>query len=145
LHARDRRERDRGQALVEFALVIPIFLLIVLGLFDLGRAVFYHTTLSNASREAVRVGIVDQNANAIRTRALEASGGVMSVSSGDVVISHLNPDLSSGGTCSTAPYDIGCVVKVEMTHEFQPATPFVPTLSLHAETHQSIERKYTSP
>lgn len=137
--------KDRGQALVEFALIVPIFLLVVLGLFDLGRAVFYHSTLSNASREAVRVGIVDQNATAIRTRAVEAAGGVMPITAADVVITHLNSDLSSGGTCSTAPYEIGCVVRVEVTHMFQPATPFVGPLTLHAETHQSIERRYASP
>src|SRR5690242_1109390 len=55
-----RRNRSRGQALMEFALVIPIFLLIVVALFDLGRAVFSYNTLTNAAREGARFAIVNQ-------------------------------------------------------------------------------------
>lgn len=48
---------QRGQTTVEFALIaIPLFLLVV-GLFDLGRAVFHHHMLSNAVREGAREGI----------------------------------------------------------------------------------------
>ena len=48
--SRIRRRLERGQALVEFALVIPIFLLMLVALFDLGRAVFAYNTLTNAAR-----------------------------------------------------------------------------------------------
>jgi Flp pilus assembly protein TadG len=44
------RRRTAGQSMVEFALVLPIFLLIVLGLVDLGRAVFSYTSITNAAR-----------------------------------------------------------------------------------------------
>jgi Flp pilus assembly protein TadG len=47
-----------GQTLVEFALILPVFLLLVLGFFDLGRAVFYYSSLSNAVREGTRDGVV---------------------------------------------------------------------------------------
>jgi hypothetical protein len=47
-----------GQTLVEFALILPIFLLLVLGFFDLGRAVFYYSSLSNAVREGTRDAVV---------------------------------------------------------------------------------------
>lgn len=141
---RSRRDSP-GQALVEFALVVPIFLLVVLGLFDMGRAVFYYSTISNASREAVRLGIVDQNTGDIQQEAVDLASGVMPITLADVTVQYLNPDLTSGGTCSTAPYDVGCVVRVEVQHSFQPATPFVGVLSLSAETHQPIERRYASP
>jgi Flp pilus assembly protein TadG len=49
---------ERGQALVEFAHVLPIFLLLIVGLFDLGRAVFQLTTLAFAAREGTRYAIV---------------------------------------------------------------------------------------
>ena len=89
-----RRPRTRGQSLVEFALIIPIFLLIVLGLFDMGRAVFYYSTISNASREAVRLGIVDQNTLDVRQEAVDAASGVMPIELADVSVEYLNPDLS---------------------------------------------------
>jgi Flp pilus assembly protein TadG len=48
----------RGQSMIEFALVLPIFLLIVFGLFDIGRIVFLKVELENAVREGARTGRV---------------------------------------------------------------------------------------
>ena len=50
----------RGQSLVEFALVLPLFIIILVGIFDFGRAIFAYSTLNNASREAARQAVVDQ-------------------------------------------------------------------------------------
>ena len=52
-----------GQSLLEFALIFPLVALLVIGFFDLGRAVFYYSSLSNAVREASRDGIVMAYAN----------------------------------------------------------------------------------
>jgi hypothetical protein len=54
-----RRTRRTGQALVEFALVIPIFLLMLFGLIDMGRFVFMSSTLSQAAREGARLAAVE--------------------------------------------------------------------------------------
>ena len=53
-----RRSKPRGQAMVEFALVFPIFILLLVGMFDLGRVVWVNDTLATAAREAVRYAIV---------------------------------------------------------------------------------------
>jgi Flp pilus assembly protein TadG len=53
-----RADRSRGQAMVEFALVIPVFILLMVGLFDLGRVVWVNDTLATAAREAARYAIV---------------------------------------------------------------------------------------
>ena len=52
--------RERGQGLVEFALVFPVFILLLLGIFDLGRAVYAYNTIGDAAREGARVAIVNQ-------------------------------------------------------------------------------------
>jgi Flp pilus assembly protein TadG len=44
-----------GQTLVEFALVFPIFILVLCGLIDMGRAVYSNNTLAQAAREATRL------------------------------------------------------------------------------------------
>jgi Flp pilus assembly protein TadG len=54
-----RRPPTRGQALVEFALTLPIFLLLIFGLIDMGRFVFGQSTLSQAAREGARLGAVE--------------------------------------------------------------------------------------
>ena len=45
-----------GQALVEFALVLPIFLLLLFGLIDVGRLVYTWNALNQAAREGARYG-----------------------------------------------------------------------------------------
>ena len=49
---------ERAQSLVEFALVLPIFLLVVTGIFDVARAVWQENTLAYAAREGTRYAIV---------------------------------------------------------------------------------------
>ena len=48
-----------GQALVEFALVLPIFLVAIFGLIDVGRLVYQHSVLSQAAREGARLAAVE--------------------------------------------------------------------------------------
>jgi Flp pilus assembly protein TadG len=53
-----RRVSRRGAAAVEAAIVLPVFLLIVLGVIDLGAAVFRYNTLSQAARHGARQAMV---------------------------------------------------------------------------------------
>ena len=48
----------RGQSLVEFALVIPILIIIVLGILEFGNLWFTMNTMSGAAREGVRIAAV---------------------------------------------------------------------------------------
>jgi hypothetical protein len=50
------RGRQRGQGLVEFALVVPIFLLLLLSMVDFGFAFYTSLTIEYATREGARVG-----------------------------------------------------------------------------------------
>jgi Flp pilus assembly protein TadG len=58
LGRRRRHPRTRGQALVETALVLPIFLLLMMTLFDFGRVIYAQNTINQDAREGVRKGIV---------------------------------------------------------------------------------------
>lgn len=58
IHRRARSRRSRGQALVEFALVAPLFFLLVFAIIEAGRFILYYETLSNATREGARYAIV---------------------------------------------------------------------------------------
>jgi Flp pilus assembly protein TadG len=48
-------ERERGQGIVEFAIVLPVFVFALFGLFDVGRLVYVNSALSQAAREGARV------------------------------------------------------------------------------------------
>jgi Flp pilus assembly protein TadG len=55
------RQDDRGAAAVEFALVAPLLLLMVLGIAEFGRAFHIQASLSQAAREGVRVMALQNN------------------------------------------------------------------------------------
>jgi len=47
-----------GQTLIEFSLLFPLLLLLVIGLFEIGRVIFYYAVLNNAVREGTRYAVV---------------------------------------------------------------------------------------
>lgn len=51
-----QKGRSKAQSMVEFALVLPILLMIVYGLLEVGRLIFIYSTVVSASREAARYG-----------------------------------------------------------------------------------------
>lgn len=63
------RPGSRGQAMVEFALVLPLFLLLLFAFIDVGRYVYSTTAYGQAAREGARWGSVEQ-------WAFECPGGV---------------------------------------------------------------------
>ena len=58
---------QRSQALIEFALISPVLLLLLFGIIDIGRAVFYYDTLGHAAREGARSAV--QASNRLPTNA----------------------------------------------------------------------------
>ena len=75
------RKRHRGQqsqALIEFALISPILLLLIFGIIDIGRAVFYYDTLNHAAREGARAAAKAQT-------TLPTNAAVLSAVVGQVV------------------------------------------------------------
>jgi len=55
---RRRRRPGAGQALLEFALILPLFLIMLMGVIDVGRAIWAQNSLSSAAREGARFAIV---------------------------------------------------------------------------------------
>lgn len=49
-------KEQKGQSLVEFALVLPLLLVLVCGIVDLGRLLFAYSSLNMTNQEAVRMG-----------------------------------------------------------------------------------------
>jgi Flp pilus assembly protein TadG len=91
-----RWRRDEGaQSIVEFALVLPIFLLVVFGIIDLARAVWEENELAFAAREGTRWAIVHGS-----TAAVRAGPGSVSYSAGP-------PSSDTGVTAAVTNYTIG--------------------------------------
>lgn len=58
VRGRKGRDGQKGQALVEFALVVPVLLILFLGIMEFGLLMYNQQIITNASREGARYGIV---------------------------------------------------------------------------------------
>lgn len=115
----------KGQSIVEFALVLPLILLLVFGFMDLGRAVYYYSAIGNAAREGARYASVrplDLQSDA------DDQNEVIAIVKNYAVSVGLESDKI---TFPSAPTDY---VTVKVTYDFVPVTPFVNTLSLQSES-----------
>ena len=136
-----RRARDaRGQSLVEFALVIPIILLVIVGFFEIGRAVFAYNTLANAARQGARVATVNQLADVTECNAMWPiddpyephwsirgcailAAKTLGITTANVSVSYAAPP-DTTLTCSPTLH-VGCIASVTVTYYYSVATPFV--------------------
>ena len=109
----------RGQAVVEFALVLPLFLLLVFGALELGRALLRLHLLNNVAREGARVGTlpgnVEQDVTSKVNSFLTANG--MQTGTWTTTISVTDSDgVPRSGGLSDAQQ--GDQVDVTITHNF---------------------------
>jgi Flp pilus assembly protein TadG len=61
---------EKGQSLVEFSLVLPILLLLLFGIVDLGRAFHVYLTMDHAGREAARAASIGKDDATIKNTAV---------------------------------------------------------------------------
>jgi Flp pilus assembly protein TadG len=124
----------RGQSLVEFALIVPIFVLVLVGIFDVGRAVFAFNTINQAAREAARLAIIDQTISHVKDEAVQSSVS-LGVQADDVVVDfrgRFTPDIP--GSCAAAAADpndksiVDCFAVVTVQYQWDAATPFLGAL-----------------
>ncbi len=107
------RRTDCGAAAIEFALVLPILLLLVCGIVDFGRAYNAQITLTNAARESVRVWALGGTQAQATTRASEAAVGLT----------------VTGVTFSSSTCPFGTPATVTVTAAFEYLTPFIADLA----------------
>jgi Flp pilus assembly protein TadG len=101
---------ERGAVSVEFALLAPVLVLLLLGIMEFGRAYNAQVTLSSAAREGVRVMAIANSPAAARTAARNASAA-------------LNPGLADANiTISPATCATGAQVTLTITYSLSTMT-----------------------
>jgi len=106
-------DRQRGQGIVEFLLVLPLLLIVAVGVLDLGRIFFGLITVSNASREGARYlsfnpkDISNPSGPFYDTKQAavdEAVGSIISLTPANVtaMCSPTTTDLNGDQTCATS-------------------------------------------
>ena len=125
-----------GQSLVEFALLLPIMVIFLMVIFDLGRAAYYYSAIHNAAREGARQGAVRWYDASIST---DIRNSVERLTAGlnadEITISTSWLDLDSNGTNET--------VRVIVTYQFQTATPVLTRLLGQAGNELTLSSRAT--
>jgi len=90
--ARRRRASDRGSAAVEFALVLPLFLMILFGIIEYGWMFYQQFNLASAVRDGLRQGVtVSQSASpdprALAVKVAQADLLAMGIPTADAAVS----------------------------------------------------------
>lgn len=121
----------RGQSLVEFALLLPLLILILVGVLDLGRAFNSYIVITNAARNGAYYGSMNpSDSTGIVQRVLgETQGSGVTLTSDNVTV-------TSGGT-------VGTPVQVTVRYDFHMLTSFLPglqTIHLASQTEMMIVR-----
>jgi Flp pilus assembly protein TadG len=119
---RQLASRQRGQALAEFALVVPVLSIILFGLTELGLMLNDQVTITNASRNGARVAAINAGSqSAVNTAVTDATSGSSSLIDCPVA----TPTVSAYSGQTT---DDGWTVTVSCT--YTPITPLSPLFRL---------------
>jgi Flp pilus assembly protein TadG len=143
------QSKERAQAIVEFAIVLPILLMLLVGILEVGRMIFMYSAVNNASREAARyasaVGLADggtynkfQYCSEIRNVA-RRSAFFVTLADGDIDINYDEGSASVGTPFDSCPagttadtsieVDSGNRVTVTVRAEYAPMINLIPISS----------------
>jgi Flp pilus assembly protein TadG len=98
---RPARWREHGAELIEFAIVVPLLILLLAGIFDFGMMFRTYEAVTNAAREGARVGVLPGYADAdvqARVDAYMAASGLP----GPYTVSVANTSVATGAGTFTA-------------------------------------------
>lgn len=118
-----QRRSQRGQSLVEFALVLPILLILLLGIVDFGMGLRAYVTLTNATREGARFAAVGNPAG---TYPADCTGSFSDSAVGRVCTTLSGLDLDGVQTVSVVYPDgqlPGHSVVVSADYQYEFITP----------------------
>jgi Flp pilus assembly protein TadG len=126
---------ERGVAMVEFALILPVFLIIVAGLLAFGRIFFYWLEANHQANEAVRWAVVDRNPYAVPLQQHIHDEGTTEFANNVAVCI----DFPEGDTLSTVAVGDAVRVRVQMPFDVIPLLG-IGTVTIRGSATQRLER-----
>lgn len=152
-----KSRKEIAQGMVEFAMTLPILLMLLFGIIEFGRLLFFYSVAVTSAREAARYGSAAgyavgstayfQDCDGIRSAALRV-GNLVGLQNNATDIDIRYDDGPTGGPVGagcpvggTGPQlDLGKRIKVTVTANFQPIVPIVnvPAIILQSEANRTI-------
>ena len=125
-----RREQSnrRGAAVVEAAVVLPVFLLILFGMIEFGRALMVNQVLTTAARDACRLAIIGGSSNSEVKQAVKDTVNLtLGLAAADVAVTVSVTAKNGGSVADVASAQQGdlCAIQVQVPYDkcswFSPA------------------------
>lgn len=119
--------RERGQSLIEFAMVMPFLVVFIFVMVDLGVLFGRYNTINHAAAEGARLGAIGGGTTAILDRIRGQSGGDLDAL-GNCGANDVCAQLVTGPNAES-PGQVGSSIRVRVDHPFQPFLSQLPFLS----------------
>ena len=139
---RRRREKgEKGQALVEFALLIPIFLIMVFSIVDFGMGFYSWITVTNSAREGARLGAVHATTEKIIKRVEDTTTLINEDTNMEVFVTNAADAGGQPGQSVVVrvDYDYDLITPVASLVAFLSGDIIGPTLTLSSTAEMRLE------
>ncbi len=105
---RTSRGKRLGAAVVEFAVVAPLFFLLVFGMVEFGRMVMIQQVITNASREGARKAVLDgaTSSNVKSAVVTYMTNGSVTIATSNVTINPSDPTTAAAGSPVTVTISV---------------------------------------
>jgi hypothetical protein len=130
-----KRKQESAQGMVEFALILPILLLVILGIVEFGRLLFFYSSVTSASREGARYGAavgevsagVDRYEDCAGIRdAARRAGTFARLEDADIIIQYDDGvNLKDSACPPTSTIGLADRIVITVVGNFQPITPII--------------------
>ena len=134
---RARGRGERGQSLVEFALLLPIFLILLFAIVDFGLGLNAWITITNSAREGARAGAVGADAATITQKVQDTSGAL---DMDKLTVTVTNAQGQPGGSVVVdVDYQYDLITPLSALMEFVSGNTIGPTLNLSSTADMRLE------
>ena len=121
-----RYSQQHGQSMIEFALILPLMVLVIAGIFDLGRAFFAYVAISNAAREGARLDtfwpdtttIAEINTTVTTEIGSATTVDPTKIASINIACGNAYTPVATDAALKACPHEQPIRVTVTYTHEF---------------------------
>lgn len=127
------KTRRRGAAVVEFALIVPVVLALLIGILEAGYLTKVYLSVANATREGARSASLGKITSDIRTR-IKSTASPTTLTDGNITLQYSTDNgatyantLGDSGTTNNAP--AGSLIRVTVSKTHQSLTRFFPFLN----------------
>ncbi|HEX2980812.1 MAG TPA: TadE family protein [Anaerolineaceae bacterium] len=148
------KKSNKAQGIVEFALILPLLLFLIMGVIEFGRFLFVVSAVSSASREAARYGSATGEGSLSVTRykdyagivdAARRVGSIAGIGNSQVTIKYDHgPGTSTFATCTSTACNpsihLGDRIIVEINRSYETIVPLVkfPAVPIRSSTARTI-------